>query len=69
MSAGTVNSNAGSLMEVLCQAAEQANATLYTPVRIRIGPMGTEHEILHVKAVADQRGLYLLIEADLVPTG
>lgn len=56
-------------MEVLCQAAEQADATLHTPVRIRIGAYGTEHEIMHVKAVQDQRGLYLLLEADLVPTG
>ena len=56
-------------MKVICQAAEQANATPHTAIRIRMGPMGTEHEIMHVKAVQDQRGLYLLLEADVVPVG
>jgi hypothetical protein len=65
--APTVNSNAGSLMEVLYQAAEQANATLHTPVRVRLGPLGTEHEIMHVRAAVDQRGLMLIIEADVTP--
>jgi len=63
----TVNSNAGSLMEVLCQAAEQANATLATPVRVRLGRLGTEHEIRHVRAMVDGRGLMLIIEADVQP--
>lgn len=63
----SVNSNAGSLIDVVRQAVVQAGANPLTRVHVRVGPYSTEHEIRHVKAVVDQRGLYLLIEADEVP--
>lgn len=65
----TVASNAGSLMEIIAQAAEQVGARPETRVHVRIGRMSTEHEIRHVRVSKDERGIRLILEADVVPIG
>lgn len=63
-----MNSNAGDLVSCISNAVQLAGATPLTEVRVRIGPFGTEHYVRRLRAVTDQRGLCLVLEADPQPT-
>lgn len=58
--------NAGELIDHVKAAVEQHGATPHTEIMIRLGPDGPLYGIAQMKALQDNRGFALILEASAV---